>query len=107
MTPDAPDDEYLEPTEDDLRALDTSSPLDQPGAADPSFDIAVASAMRQDAMEEDARVAMGNLGRRIGALYAGLVHEGVDEAEAGMIANTWMRCAVFREVDRETGTHEP
>ena len=82
------------------------APDPDPDAPEPDiiFDAQVAAAMQADTTHDDMLRQMGRLGERIGALYAGMVGEGMDPECAGEIAHAWMLNAVFQLTARETGT---
>lgn len=89
-----------DPSDDDLAALDAA---DQP-EPEVLFDSAIAAAMMADAAHDDMKLQMRRLGERIGALFAGMVDEGMDPEAAGEISHAWMLNAVFQLTARETGT---
>lgn len=97
-----------EPIEDELEQLDSPPPApigedDEPEPCE-LFDSAIAAAMMADAAHDDMKRQMHRLGERIGALYAGMIDEGMDPDSAGEIAHAWMLNAVFQLTARETGT---
>jgi hypothetical protein len=88
-------DDLDEPSHDDRAAIDD----------DPLFDADVATLMQAEAVQENNRRGLYNLGQRLGSLYAGMINTGMDRDDATGLVHDWMRCAIFREVDRETGTY--
>ncbi len=94
-----------EPTEGDLEALDRL-PLGEDDAGEPCelFDAQIAAAMLADAHHDDMKRQMQRLGERMGAMYSGMLSEGMDSQNAGEIVHAWMVEAVFQRTQRETGT---
>lgn len=107
---DVDEESEAEPTsmEELLAACDSAPPApdgpdDQPEPCE-LFDAQIAAAMLADAAHDDMKMQMRRLGERIGALYTGMLDEGVMPEHASELAHTWMLNAVFQATARETGT---